>query len=113
MKGIIRVPTKPAYAYIEAHVEGSPQELVEAYNELNDAYWNQGIEYGEGLPTKEFNALLDDYTWNGGSLTPDQLPALSKEQSIIIQAIKRSKKREIYKAQKAEAEQLNSIKNLQ
>ena len=110
MKGTIRLPTKTQFAFIEAEVEGSPQEIVEAYNELNQAYWGQGG--GEGLPKKEFDELLDDYCWNDGAMASEHYEKMSAEQQNIIQAIKRSKKREIYKARKVDIEKAENIKNI-
>ncbi len=82
-KGIVRVPTKTQYAFIEMHVEGTPQEIVRVYNELNEAYWGQGEA---GLPQKEWNRLLDGYL-NGGGMHAEEMEGLSEKQGWMIHEI--------------------------
>ena len=86
MKAHIRIPTTQ-YGYIEAEVEGDPEFIKEAHDTLLQLFTG-----GEGLPTKEFNALLDRYL-RDGDVVADDYARLNKEQNTIIQAIKRSIKR--------------------
>lgn len=86
IKGTIRVPTKTQYAYIEMEIEGTPKEIVEAYNELNEAYWGQGKEQ---LSTKEWNKCLDDYLTDCG-MSEEMMHKLSEKQLWLIKEIDKS-----------------------
>jgi hypothetical protein len=88
MKAHLRIPTKTPYAYIEVDTEGNAQEIVAAYNEVNEAYWGQN----EGLPAKEWNEALDSYL-AGKGISPDQHEKMSEKQKWMIHEIDKSKKR--------------------
>ena len=84
IKGIIRVPTKTQYAFIEAHVEGTAQQLVEAYNELNEAYWGQGKkQWPAGHEDKEWRQILDRY-YVGKAMTAEEMEGMNEFQSYFI-----------------------------
>jgi len=53
-KAQLRIPTNEQYAYIEPTVEGTPEEIVDAYYTFTDAVKNK-----EGLPRNEFNEIFD------------------------------------------------------
>ena len=44
MDAHLRIPTKEQYAYIEAEVEGTPAEIVDAYINLTALYKKKQIE---------------------------------------------------------------------
>ena len=46
-----------------------------------------------GLPKVQFNRVLDAYLLEGGTMTSEEYETMSPHQQMIIQAIKRSKKR--------------------
>ena len=87
----IRLPTDQ-FAYIEVEAEGTPTELMEAYNSLKNAYTG-----GEGLPDKDWQRVLDRYFWDDGSMEMVEYTTMSKVQQAQIQEIKKSRKRKDYK----------------
>lgn len=98
-----RVPTADPYAFIEVTQESggkpvTPQDIKENYDGLKAAF-----EVGEGIPDKEFNAVVDammcaESVKNGTEIWP----RMSAEQQAICQAIKKSSKRINSKLKKAE-----------
>lgn len=87
----LRVPTSEPYAYIEADFEGDAEGAVEEYKRLTALVKNEG---GAGVPITQFNALLDEYLStgtikNGGDVWEN----MSKEQQVVFQEIKKSRKR--------------------
>lgn len=47
-----------------------------------------------GMPRLQFNKVLDEYRKDGGTMMPEDYETMSPMQQMIIQAIKRSKKRD-------------------
>ena len=90
MKAKLRIPTKKAYAYIEVEFDGSPEEIVEAHENLTRLVEPQG-----GIPTKDFNQALDLYLEKGTGDT-QQFLDMSDEQKRVFQEIKKSIKRKGY-----------------
>lgn len=89
MKATLRIPTEQ-YAYIEVELEkDSFEEVVSEYRNLSKLY-----KGGTGLPEKDFMRVLDRYLWGDAAMTADEFAALNEDQQIIIQAIKRSRKRD-------------------
>lgn len=91
MKAQLRIATKRDFCFIEATVEGTAAEIVDSYNELNEAYWKQS-KSGPGLEKKAFDAFLDNQL-SGGNNHIEQYEQMDEEQQNIVQAIKRSIKR--------------------
>ena len=95
LKATLRIPTNEQYAYVEAQVEGTREEIVEEYKLLTNA-----VRGGFGLEDKLFNKCLDEYlntgTMNGGS---ELYAQMSLDQQNVFQQIKKSFKRNKYKEQ--------------
>ena len=87
MKYTLRVPTKEAYAYIEATYEGNVEDAVERYQELTKA-----VQGGFGLEKLEWNRVLDDYL-ESGTMKEEEYHGMDDRQQWMIQEIKKSKKR--------------------
>lgn len=94
MKAEIRLATQQ-FCYISFFLEGTPEDIIAEEKRIQKLY--QG---GEGLSQKEFNSFLDDYlaTYDGEStytdnFNPDQYSKMSNDQKLIINEIKKSKKR--------------------
>lgn len=100
MKTIIRIPLDQ-YAYIELEApEGTTAEAaLDIYADYNKAFIRSRT-VGKGLDKATFDAVLDDYCWHSGTVTPDVYAAMDAAQQETMQTIKRSKKREEYKARK-------------
>ncbi|HEY6021402.1 MAG TPA: hypothetical protein VIY48_16300 [Candidatus Paceibacterota bacterium] len=113
MKTTLRLPTKDPFAFIEVELEGDlqPEEIVERYGSLHGAYWNR-TKAGTGLDKKTFDAMLDDYIWNGGSWKEEQFSKLNEEQQTIVQAIKRSKNRVQGRVRREDMKEVDRIKGL-
>lgn len=88
MKAKLRVPTLDQYAYIEAEVEGTIEEVFAEYQHLTET-----VKGGTGLPDKDFNRVLDRYLWDDGAMLADEYGTMNLDQQSIIQVIKRSRKR--------------------
>lgn len=50
MKATLRIPTKQMYAYIELQVEGTKEEIVNAYLTFTEAYQKKQKEWDEDKP---------------------------------------------------------------
>lgn len=113
MKTVLRIATKDPFCFMEVeHDEHlSAAEVVERYGELYQAYWNRQ-KVGEGLDKKTFDAMLDDYIWNGGSWKEEQFSKLNEEQQTIVQAIKRSKNRVQGRVRREDMKEVDRIKGL-
>ena len=87
MKATLRIPTEQ-YAFIEVEVEAETLEDVHGkYLELK-----QMVETTEGLPKKEFDAVLDKYLAEN-KMFEDEYHNMNSKQQDVIQTIKRSIKR--------------------
>lgn len=96
MKARLRITTGQ-YEYIESevdHKEESIDRVIMSYFHLKDAYERAQKKRlgGFGLETKEFNAALDRYLTDGTGETETYV-AMSKEQQMVFQEIKKSMKR--------------------
>lgn len=76
-KVTIRVPTDE-YAYVEITLEDTPEAILSAYNEFKGVF-----KANVGLPTKEWNAVLDRYG-KEGSMEADVFPTLGAAQAWMI-----------------------------
>ncbi len=77
------------YEFINGEGEGTPEEAVQAFKELKEAFGG-----GSGLDDKTFNAALDEYLSTNELTNGTELYAqMSKEQQFVFQAVKRSIKR--------------------
>ena len=86
----IRIPTDQ-YAYIEIETEGTPDDIIATYRSLKNAY-----NCGEGLLDKDWRMVLDRYLWEDGKMEQSQYESMSEIQQLVIQEIKKSKKRSKY-----------------
>ena len=90
MKVTYRIPTE-MYAYVEVEQEYDSQpdaaEIKQTYDEIADAFRPQA-----GLEKKEFDSFMDRYL-TGDLVHVEEYNKMNAEQQMIIQAIKRSKKR--------------------
>lgn len=89
--GTVRVPTDQ-YAYVEIEVEGTPEEIMDAYREMRRHYSEGG---GVGLPDKEWREALDLYLWDD-KMEGTVFNRMSDIQQAVIQECKKSKKRRDY-----------------
>lgn len=77
----------------EALVKLEQSRLMEiAKHQTKQSVENEIMGLAGGLPKAQFNAILDGYL-KGDSMTSDDYAGMSPVQQMIIQAIKRSKKR--------------------
>lgn len=84
-KYLCHVPTEQ-YGFISVELEGTADEAVIAYRELSRAY--QG---GAGVPTGEWNALLDELLSKGSIAgDPGVVTQMTPEQNRVFQEIKKS-----------------------
>ena len=90
MKYEAHVPTEQ-YGYISAEIEGTAEEAVDTYRELQRA-WSGPPRPQPGLPDKLFNAWLDGYI-AGKPGTVDEWSQMNDEQKLIINEVKKSHKR--------------------
>ncbi len=90
MNARLRIPTKTQYAFIEVDFEGDASAIVAAYNQINDAYWNQK-EVG-ALPEKEWRIFLEKVMLNEPNHI-DQYEKCSPEKKKTINEIKKTLKR--------------------
>lgn len=86
-KYTLRLPTDQ-YAYIEIEAEGTPEDAVQAFTELQSAY-NSNIE---GLNIQQWAKTRDTYV-KTGEISQEDYEALSKAQKFVINEIKKSLKR--------------------
>lgn len=90
MKVTYRIPTE-MYSYVEIeeeyHEMPSASEIKQTYDDLSGAFKAQA-----GLEKKEFDGFMDRYL-TGDLVHVEEYNKMSQEQQMIIQAIKRSKKR--------------------
>ena len=75
------------FEFIHGEVEGTPEDAVMAFKALKRAY-----EGGSGLPAAQFNSWLDTYL-AGKAGSSDEWEQMSDAQKVVINEIKKSKKR--------------------
>ena len=75
------------YEFLEVELEGTAEEAVVAYRELQDEYNNE-----TELPSKEWNTWLDNFL-KGKVGTADQWGRMSFIQKKVIDEIRKSLKR--------------------
>jgi len=90
-KAVLRLPTD-TYAYIEMHVEDTPENIIQAYRDLTKLW-----QAGTGLVEAEFYRVLDKYVWKDGTMDSEEYAQMNLEQQAIIQTIKKSRNRNNYK----------------
>lgn len=94
-KATFRFPTEQ-FAYIEVEAHGTPETLLEQYRSF------QGhLISGSGITQAEFEQFVDNQL-SGGSNQLETFQRMSPSQQEIVQLIKRSKKRVMYKLSKLE-----------
>ena len=90
-KYTLRIPADQ-YAYIQTEFDGEADEAVAEYRRLTNL-----VKGGQSaLPDKEFNAILDKFCWEDkgeNGMEPESYEYMSNEQKMIIQAMKKSRKR--------------------
>lgn len=94
-KATLRVPTAEQYAYIELHVEDTPEGILEAYNRITGLVKAQE----NGLPQKEWNELLDNYLLGKG-IPADMGEKMGKAQSWLIHEFDKAQARLASREQK-------------
>ena len=80
------------FEYIEILAQGTPESLKTQF----DAF-QRALKVGTGLPDKDFNRVLDEFCWGKGSMEVAEWEGMNEDQQFILQAVKRSKKRQSYK----------------
>ena len=85
-KAKVRIATKE-YEFVELEIEGSPDDIAEAYNEMEGR-----LKGREGLETARFNVFLDRYIMNE-PVSSEDYACMSKYQTAVVQEIKKSIKR--------------------
>ncbi len=86
MKYTLRIPTVQ-YGYIETEFEGTAQEAFAEHDKLVSIQ-NGGF----GIEVSDFNQALDRYMTGKGA-DANQYAAMSKEQQMVFQEVKKSLKR--------------------
>lgn len=86
-KAILRIPTQEPYAYIELVVEGTPEMILEAYNEFTRL-----VKPVLGLTERDFQPILDRYLQDN-IMTSAEYESLGTEQKSLVQTLKRAFKR--------------------
>lgn len=87
----LHYPTEQ-YGFIEIEFEGSPDEAIEKYRELQGVWLSQAKE---GLNPKEWRTLVDGYL-KTGTMNPEQQELLERTnsaQSWFINELKKATKR--------------------
>ena len=88
MKYLAHVPTE-SYGFISVEVEGTAEDAVEAYVELQRA--NKNV--GEGLSQKDFNEWIDGFLSARKAGSVEQWEKMSFTQKLVINEIKKAHKR--------------------
>lgn len=84
-KVTLRIPTKEQYAFVELALENAqPEEAKELYDQWTYSFNNDGA----GLPTKEWNYVLDGYV-KDMSMTAETYERMSYVQKLVIQELKK------------------------
>src|SRR3989344_733949 len=65
-KADLRLPTD-TYAYIEMHVEDTPENIIQAYRDLVKLW-----QAGGGLVEAEWQIVLDEYLWGKQSMDSEE-----------------------------------------
>lgn len=86
-KAQLRIPTEQ-YAYVEVEVEGTPDEIWEAYKQFMAMSKPQ-----TGISDKDFNTFLDNMLVKGEANHVEVFQAMSEKQKDVIQHLKRAIKR--------------------
>lgn len=97
MEIILRVPTADQYAFCEIRFDSdemTPEQIRKAYDEYISAF-----KSSQGLPTKEWNDVLDEYRKNKG-MDADKHELMDKEQQWMIHELDKSDSRLANKASK-------------
>lgn len=82
----LRIPTQDQFAFLECEFEGTADEAYAEYRRVTAM-----VQGGEGLPDKEFNAVLDEYlTTKQIKNGVDLYETMNVSQQATIQTIKRS-----------------------
>ncbi len=82
-----RIPTNDQYAFVEVteEFEGGPEFIRERYDEISAQF-----KSGEGLPQKEWCAVMDAYVSTGKVENGVEVwSRMSKYQQAVIQELKR------------------------
>lgn len=87
MKAQLRIPTKEPYAYIEATVEGTPESILEVYNDFT-ALLKDPVAL-QGLSVKDWQTTLDRYL-SENVMDSNAYKAMSAEQQKFCQELKRA-----------------------
>lgn len=88
MKATFRVPAREQYGFLEIETEvESVEQAVEGYDDIVKSY-NGGF----GLEPLAFNKALDQYLTDGTGNTETYV-AMSREQQLVFQHIKKAFKR--------------------
>jgi hypothetical protein len=86
-KATLRVPTAEPYAYIEITVEDTPEAIFEAHRRFSKL-----TKVGVGLPTKDWNGILDNYR-KGKGMSADQMERMDEQQAFMIHELDKSNNR--------------------
>lgn len=82
----LRVPQQEPYSFIEFQFAGTAEEAIGEYHRLTR------VAESTGLPPKEWNAWLDSYL-AGKAGDPDEWEQMSVNQKLLVNEIKKSRKR--------------------
>lgn len=104
-----RIPTGDDFAFIEIESDLADEfDIVGKYHDLIQAFKPK-----TGLPDKEWRELIDTYLWTNDGINSEEYALLNKEQQWMVQEVKKSKKRELYKVLQREQDEVNHIKSIQ
>ena len=89
MKAKIRIPTDQ-YAFIEVDVDEEPRDIIRLHNDLIEIY--KLSSFGD-INDKDFQKIADKYLWEDKLGTDDYLEKCTPNQQMLLNWLKRSKKR--------------------
>lgn len=95
MKTILHLPTGD-FAFIEQEIEGTPQDAVEAFKALKEAYTN-ATHSGEGMTEKELDVWVENmFLGKGNNAEIYSKSTLSQQKELhrIKRALTRIKSRQ-------------------
>lgn len=84
----LRIPTQDQFAFLEVEFKGTADEAYAEYRRITAM-----VQGGEGLDSKEFNRVIDEYIWGSGTMKEEEYHAMNPSQQSFVQTVKLSRKR--------------------
>lgn len=83
-KATLRIPTAEQYAFVEVQIDGTAEQIQDAYYELTRSFKPK-----EGIPEKDFNEFLENQALNNSKNHIETYNLMSEIQKTIVQTNKR------------------------